>query len=117
MTCPNRLTSSWSAEVGHGLELERAGLHDAGIVHQARDAVIAHDARDGLGGGGDHRLVGDVDEQRRERSRCLRRERLGVGGAAHAGEDREPGVGETQRARSADARGRPVMTTTPRSPA
>ena len=103
-TCPNRLTSSCAAEVLHRLELERARPHDAGVVHQPRDPATIH-CSSRCRPPRNHVRIGDVHEQRRQlptsSPQAPRRRSL----APNAGEDPEPRLGETERARRADAGG------------
>ena len=45
---PEQVDLELRAEVVHRLELERAGPHDAGVVHQTGDPTITHSLLDGL---------------------------------------------------------------------
>ena len=90
---PTTFTSSWSAELVEREVLERRGDGDAGVVHEAVEAV------DGRGGCGDRVGVGDVEDQllcALRRVACL----------PHAGEHAAAAAANRRRARGADPRRR-----------
>ena len=101
---PDQVDFELLAEVGHRLELERPGLDDARVVHQAEETAIADRPPHELGRRGDGCIVGDLDGDRRELARGASHQCIAVGVLAHAGENPKTLLGEQQRRGGADAR-------------